>query len=219
MAGKHVISDVPFTIDTDKEKELLDLAEERGLILMHNLKNLHTQVFIQLLWMAKAGLIGDIYRIDCSCSKNDRRIKHRFYELAASALSTVLNIMGTDYIDIAKRVIRENGIIEYMSMTISYENTEVIINIGNKIRVGNKIEIIGSKGTIALGNNWWRADSFELLPVDDEEEKKVFRVNYEGNGFKFLIKDMAIMMKEGRTEYRLMDRNLDLKITELLREI
>lgn len=218
LAGKHVISDVPFTIDLEQEKELLDLSEKNGLMLMHNLKNLHTQVFIQLLWMAKAGLIGDIYRIDCSASKNDRRITQRFYELAASALSTVLNIMGTEYTNIAKRVIRENDSIEYMSMTISYPGTEVIINIGNKIRVGNKIEIVGSKGTIALGNNWWRADSFELLPVE-EEEKKVFRVNYDGNGFKFLIKDMAIMMKEGRTEYRLMNRNLDLKITELLQEI
>lgn len=218
LSGKHVISDVPFTIDTDKEKELLELAEEKGLILMHNLKNLHTQVFIQLLWMAKAGLIGDIYRIDCSASKTDRRIKHRFYELTASALSTVLNIMGTEYTGIEKRVIRENDSIEYMSMTIAYPGTEVIINIGNKIRVGNKIEIVGSKGTISLGNNWWRADSFTLLPVEDDQEK-VFRVNYDGNGFKFIIKDMAIMMKESRSEYRLMNKELDLKITEILQEI
>ena len=103
-------------------------------------------------------------------------------------------------------------------MTIAYPGTEVIINIGNKIRVGNKIEIVGSKGTISLGNNWWRADSFTLLPVEDDQEK-VFRVNYDGNGFKFIIKDMAIMMKESRSEYRLMNKELDLKITEILQEI
>ena len=233
-AGKHVISDAPFTIDVDREKELLDLASEKGLILMHNLKNLHTTVFNQLLWNAKAGVIGDVVRIDCSASKNDRRLKQRFYELTSSALSTVLNIMGTDYGTISKRVIRasdmnksiapEDDSIEYMSMTIPYLNedgspkTEVIINIGNNIRVGNKIEIVGTKGTIRLGNNWWRADAFELLPID-ADQSKLFHVNYDGNGFKFIIKDMAIMMKENRVKYGLMKDELDLKITELLQNI
>lgn len=232
--GKHVISDAPFTIDTVREKELLDLASEKGLILLHNLKNLHTTVFNQLLWNAKAGVIGDIVRIDCSASKNDRRLKQRFYELTSSALSTVLNIMGTGYGEITKRVIRASDIydnvapeddsIEYMSMTIPYADkdgnpaTEVIINIGNNIRVGNKIEIVGTKGTIRLGDNWWRADAFELLPVG-EDIGKLFHVNYDGNGFKFIIKDMAIMMNEHRNKYGLMKDELDLKITELLQNI
>lgn len=217
-AGKNIISDAPFTINTEKEKELLKLAKEKNLILMHNLKNLHIQVFIQLLWMTKAGLIGDIIRIDCSASKNDKRIKQRFFELAVSALATVLNIMGTNYNGIEKRVIRENKEIEYMSMTLSYPDSEVIVNIGNNIRIGNKVEIVGTKGTIRLGENWWRAESFDLLPVGDEADKE-YRVNYEGNGFKFIVKDMAIMMLENRTEYRLMSPELDLVITEILQSI
>ena len=210
-SGKHVICDAPFTIDVDREKELLDLAADKGLILMHNLKNLHTTVFNRV-------------RIDCSACKNDRRLKQRFYELTASALSTVLNIMGTDYDKIAKRVVKEGDSIEYMSMTIPYLDeegnpaTEVIINIGNNIRVGNKIEIVGTKGTIRLGDNWWRADAFELLPVY-EDQSKLFHVNYDGNGFKFIIKDMDIMMKEHRIKYGLMKDELDLKITELLQNI
>ena len=39
------------------------------------------------------------------------------------------------------------------------------------------------------------------------------------NGFKFIIKDMAIMMKEHRIKYGLMKDALDLKITELLQNI
>jgi hypothetical protein len=132
--------------------------------------------------------------------------------------------MGTDYGRISKRVVREGDSIEYMSMTIPYlekdgsPKTEVIINIGNNIRVGNKIEIVGTKGTIRLGDNWWRADAFELLPVG-EDQSKLFHVNYDGNGFKFIIKDMAIMMKENRVKYGLMKDELDLKITELLQNI
>ena len=218
LAGRHVIGDYPFTTDTAEAEELHDIAEEKNVILMQNLKAQHTQVFIQLLWMVKAGLIGDVIRVECSASKNDRNIRHLFYELTSSALTTVFNIMGTEHGEISKRLIREGDSIEFMSMTMSYPGSEILINIGNKIRVDNKIEIVGTKGTIRLGDNWWRADSFELLPVG-EDAGKLYHVNYEGNGFKFIIKDMALMLNEGRREYRLMDRHLDIATTQILEGI
>ncbi len=216
-AGKHVIIDDPCSISVEQETELLDLAEKNKVILMHNLKSLHTQVFIQLLWMVKAGLIGDIIRIDCSASKNDKNVRQLFYELSASAITTIMSILGTDYNNIDKRIIKDGDSIEYMTMTIKYPNSEALINIGNKIKVDNKIEIVGTKGSIIMEDNWWRADSFSMYPTDGEP--KAFRMNYDGNGFKFIIKDMALMMNDGRLEYRLMNRDLDLATTSILQEI
>lgn len=216
-AGKHVISDDPCSISVEQETELLDLAEENNVILMHNLKSLHTQVFIQLLWMVKSGLIGDVIRIDCSASKNDKNIKQLFYELSASAITTIMSILGTKYDSIEKRIIKQDDSIEYMSMSIKYPDSEALINIGNRIKVDNKIEMVGTKGSIIMGDNWWRADSFSMYPTDGEP--KTFRMNYDGNGFKFIIKDMALMMNDGRLEYRLMNRELDLATTGILQEI
>ena len=216
-AGKHVITDDPCCIERAKEEELLALAKKNNVILMHNLKVLHTRVFIQLLWMVKSGLIGDVIRIDCAASKTDKGIKQLFYDLTTSALATVFNIMGTGYSGIDKRIIKEEDSIEYMSMTVKYPETEVIINIGNSIRMMNKMEIVGTKGTIWLGDNWWRADRFELSSVDGD--KKVFNVNYEGNGFKFIIKDLATMIDDGRLEYRLMNKDIDLAVAEVLEGI
>ena len=215
--GKHVITDDPCCIEREKEEELLALAKQKDVILMHNLKVLHTRVFIQLLWMVKSGLIGDVLRIDCSASKTDAGIKQLFYDLTTSALTTVFNILGTDYKKIDKRIIKDDESIEYMSMTVTYPSTEAIINIGNRVRMMNKIEIVGTEGTIWLGDNWWRADSFELTPVDGE--KKIFNVNYEGNGFKFIVKDLATMMEDNRREYRLMNRDIDLAVAEVLEGI
>lgn len=215
--GKHVITDDPCCIERSKEEELLSIAEKNDVILMHNLKVLHTRVFIQLLWMVKAGLIGDVVRIDCSASKMDAGIKQLFYDLTSSALASVFNIMGTEYDYIDKKLVKEGDSIEYMSMTVGYPNTEVKINIGNRIRMMNKIEIVGTEGSIWLGDNWWRADSFELTPVDGD--KKVFNMNYEGNGFKFIIKNLATMIEDDRREYRLMNKDIDLAVAEVLEGI
>lgn len=216
-AGRHVITEDPCCIEKVKEEELMDIAKAKDVILMHNIKVLHTRVFIQLLWMVKSGLIGDVIRIDCAASKRDIGIKQLFYDLTTCALATVFNIMGTEYTGIDKKIIKENDSIEYMSMNVKYPGTEVIINIGNRIRMMNKIEIVGTKGTIWLGDNWWRADRFELTTNDGE--KKVFNINYDGNGFKFIIKDLQTMIEDGRREYRLMNSEIDLAVVKVLEGI
>ncbi len=216
-AGKHVISDVPCSISITEEETLLEISKEKNLILMHNLKTLHTQVFTQLLWMVKAGLIGDIVRMDCSASKLDKNIKQFFYELTTSALTTIMSILGTKYEAIDKKIIESDGQVEYMTMTIKYPSSDAVLNIGNRIKIDNQIVIVGTKGSIILGEKWWRADSFTMYPTDGEP--KAFRMNYDGNGFKFIIKDMALMMRDGRREYRLMNRELDLATAKILQEI
>ena len=217
-AGKHVIADHPFCLDVEKEKELLRLSEENNVILMHNNKSFHTQVFIQLLWMVKSGIIGDIVRMECSASRTDKTRKGMLFDLTSSALFMILKLLGHEYLSMEKRVIFEGRKPEYISMTFNYPDAEAEINVGNKIRVDNKIEIIGTKGTIRLGDNWWRADSFEMIGINDIVPQK-YIVNYDGNGFKFLIKDISIMLGDGRTDYRLLSKEEDVAVTKILQSI
>ena len=47
-------------------------------------------------------------------------------------------------------------------------------------------------------------------------QSKIFNINYDGNGFRFVIKNLQIMIAEGRRIFRLMDRDLDHVITDVL---
>lgn len=198
-AGKHVICDPPFTISKAKQQELQDLAKEKGLILIDNVKMVHIHVFNQLLWMTQGGLIGDLLSFSVSISRDDKSKNDLFYDLLALALCPVIKIMGSDYrqIDIQKSV--ENSIIEFASINLKYDKCNVQINVGNRIRTKNRVEIVGTKGTIRMGERWWKGSYFEL-DDPDKDDIEIYNTNYQGNGFKYLLKAVSTMLANNRIE-------------------
>lgn len=216
--NKHVICDPPFTLSADKEIELFDTAKEHNVILMENTKMVHVNVFNQLLWMTRGGLIGDIIKFNCSVSKNDKNIDDLFYDLMALALCPVIKIMGTDYKSLHIKNSRDNGHIEFSSAILGYETGEAVLNVGNQVRVANEMEIIGTKGTIRLRNNWWKGNYFELEKVDSNTPE-FYNMNFEGNGFKFLLKHMYSMLKNDRIESLGLKREESTRIIEIIEKI
>ena len=217
-AGRHVIADPPFSLDVSKEAALLQKAKDAGLIIMYNLKSFHTQVFIQLLWMVKGGLIGDVVRVECAASKKDPAIGRLIYELSASALHVLFSLLGTEYSDYSKSVVMKDGKLEFLTLDFSYPDASAVVSIGNNIRIDDRFEVVGTKGTVRLGENWWRADSFEIGYRGDPVTRR-YNVNYEGNGFRFLIRNMLLMLEDGRTEYRLVRAEDELRVLEILEAI
>lgn len=218
-AGKHVICDPPFTRRRDQQEELFRLAGEKKQILLDNVKMVHVNVFNQLMWMCHGGLIGDVVSFNCSVSKNDKNVKDLFDGLLFLVLTPMIKIMGMDYESFSKNIVRgEDGVIEFGSATFVYPRGEAYIKVGNTIRVENQMEIIGTKGTIHLSDRWWKSDYFELEYVD-KDEKQIFNMNFEGNGFKFLLRSLANMIKNNRYESMGLFNDESIKISEILEEM
>ena len=159
----------------------------------------HIHVFNQLLWMTQGGLIGDILSFNCSISRMDRSIGNLFYNMLVSALCPMIKILGKDYKSEDIKIVSDEDGIQFATLNFNYDKARAVINVGDKIRVRNQLEIIGTKGTIRVDGNWWRGSFFRLdTPESDVEE--IYNTNYQGNGFKYLIKAMATMMENNRYE-------------------
>lgn len=218
-AGKHVICDPPFTVSKYLQEELFEIARENNRILMENVKMVHVNVFNQLLWMTQGGLIGDIVSFNCSISKKDRNVKDLFSELFFLALTPMIKIMGSDYEGYTHNVVKgDDGAIEFASAHFIYPRGEAHINVGNTIRVECKMEIIGTKGTIRLSDKWWRSNRFELERVG-ADEPEIYNMNFDGNGFKFLLRQIVNMIKNDRIESRGLFKSESIKISEILEEM
>lgn len=218
-AGDHVIADPPFSLSVETQKELIELAKKKNTALIDNVKMVYVKTFIQLLWMTQSGLVGDIIRINCSVSKQDKDVKNLFDELSALALCPVIKIMGTGYSNMESELVRnDDGDIEYGSILLRYDSCIASLNIGNAIRVKDQLEIIGTEGTIRLGENWWKSDYFELERVDGSAPQ-IYNMNFDGNGFAFLLKDMLTMFSNGRTESKGLFPEESLAIVDILSKI
>ena len=71
MAGKHVLCEKPMTLNRKEAEELFGLAKEKNCILMEGIKPAYCPGFVQMLRIARSGVIGTIR--DCllytsSCS-------------------------------------------------------------------------------------------------------------------------------------------------------
>lgn len=218
MAGKHVIYDPPATFSTKELESLINIAKEKNVILMENIKMVHIYVFNQLLWMTQGGLIGDILSFDCAISKVDNSRSNLFYDLSTYCLIPLLKIMGLDYDKDEFIVTKDGDNIEFASMHFTYPKGFAVINVGNQIRVDNQLEIIGTKGTIRMKGDWWRSKTFELhTPGSDDVQ--LFNTNFEGNGFKYLIKAVSTMLSNNRINSKSIFENESLKMVEILEKI
>ena len=217
-SGKHVIYDSPATYKTKELEELIGLSKKNNVILMENIKMVHIYVFNQLLWMTQGGLIGDILSFNCSISKNDDARSNLFYDLSSLTLLPMLKIMGQNYEKAEYMVTKDGEDIEFASMNFVYPNARAVINVGNKIRVDNQLEIIGTEATIRMKENWWRSKSFSIHKPG-ESEAEIYNTNFEGNGFRYLIKAMSTMLKNNRIESMGVFEDESLKIVEILEEI
>ena len=200
-AGRHVIADPPFAMSERELEELYRIADAKNVVLIENTKMNHIYVFNQLLWMTQGGLIGDVLSFNCSISRIDKFRTNLFYDLLSYALSLMLKIMGLDYASSDIKLNKgSDGTINFASIHFDYEDARATLNIGDKIRVSNQFEIIGTEGTIRGRGNWWRGDYFEI-EKPDQDELEIYNTNYTCNGFKYLLKDLYNMLENGRREY------------------
>lgn len=217
-AGKHVIYDSPATFNSSELKELINLSKEKNVILMENIKMVHIYVFNQLLWMTQGGSIGDILSFNCSISKNDESRSNLFYDLSALSLLPMLKIMGQNYEQADFKVSKDGDNIEFASMNFVYPNGRAVINVGNVVRVDNQLEIIGTKGTIRMKGDWWRSRSFELH-TPGSKDVQIFNTNFEGNGFKYLIRAMSRMLSSNRTDSKSIFEDESYNIVKILEQV
>ncbi len=218
IAGKHVIYDPPATFKEQELQELMDLAKQKKVVLMNNIKMVHIHVFNQLLWMTQGGLIGDILSFNCAISKNDVTRSNLFYDLSVYTLVPMLKIMGLNYENFDCIVKKDGENIEFASMNFAYPNSRAIITVGNKMRVDNQLEIVGTEGTIRMKNDWWRSRNFEIH-TPDSTDVQVFNTNFDGNGFKYLLRELSNLLGDNRIDSRRIQEDELLAIINILEQV
>ena len=69
LAGKHVLCEIPFVLSATQARELYELAESKGLVLLEASKTAHCPGFMHLVTLVKSGVIGDVVDVKASLSK------------------------------------------------------------------------------------------------------------------------------------------------------
>lgn len=219
--GKHVICDLPLTLDLDETKRIEALAKEKNSVFFGNVVTIHQQAFGQLLWMARGNLIGDLISIKCSISKKAfaGASYYDFIDLAYYPVCAIVKILGYDYNDCSVNLVRsENGDISYGVISFSFNNSVAVCEISMDYDTDCEMTILGTNGEIYVPEDWWRMGYFKYKNLDDPRTKH-YSSNFEGNGFRYLVQSFLQEIRSKNADtYRITPDEGD-AILKILNEI
>lgn len=219
--GKHVVTDMPATMDSKKQQELHALAEEKGVLLYANIVTLYQQAFGQLLWMARGNLIGDIINVKCSVSQNafDENSKVDLIDLAYYPVCVITKILGFDSENVISKIVKdENGNDVFASISFAFDNATANVEIGTGVELDGTMTITGSEGEIYVPEDWWRMGYFKYRNKG-ELRAKHYSSNFDGNGYRYLIQAVVNDIKQNNTKSERITNEEAEAILKVLKEI
>ncbi len=213
QAGKHVICESPLAQSAAGCRELMDLAHEKGLILIDAIKTAYSTAYSRMLVVAKSGRIGDIISVDAVCTSLENgageagadltRKQNSICAWGPTAMLPIFQLLGTDYknISITTRIINEE--LRYDGFTkidFVFDHSVASAKIAKAAKAEGELIITGTKGYIYVPAPWWKTDYFEVRFENQSDNKRYF-YQLDGEGIRYEIVEFAKAIERGKGNY------------------
>lgn len=197
--GKHVLVETPMVLNGEQAKELFELAEQKGVILMEANKTAHCPAFNHLMVMIKSGVIGEVVDIEASESKlwsDDMSLREfdpkqaggSFYELGSYTLLPIIKLMGCQYENLNIYSRMKDGVDLFTRGVFRYPHATCSFKVGMGVKTEGSLVISGTKGYAYVPAPWWKTDYFELRYEDQNKNQRYF-YKWDGEGLRYEIQE------------------------------
>lgn len=198
--GKYVISDSPMTLDSETLKRLFRKAQEHQVVLVEKIMLVYLRAFNQLVWLTHGDMLGRVISVKCTISQDAFGGGKSFNETVSHAICAIMKILGKHCTEVTSNAVKDgSGRFVYDVITMKYPDALGTIEIASTLKVENELVILGTKGRVNIPNDWWNTGYFEAN-IEGNEFLKRFSFNFEGNGFRYLLQELLIMISDRRTE-------------------
>lgn len=226
LAGKHVLCETPMVLKGAEAKELYQLAEEQGVILMEANKTAHCPAFNHLMVMIKSGLIGDVVDIEASLSqlldKSGREFDPKqaggaMFEQGSYPLLPILKLMGINYQNLELFSRMENGVDIHTKGVMRYPKAVCSFKVGLGVKTEGDLVISGTKGYAYVPAPWWKTDYFELRYENQNDNKKFF-YKWDGFGLRYEIQEFISCIYNHRFSSARLRRRESICMAEIMEQ-
>jgi predicted dehydrogenase len=231
-AGKHVLVEKPFAMNTRQTEEMIRLAQDKGLFLMEAMWTRYLPAMVQVRqWLAE-GAIGDVELVRAAFSfMATFDPTSRFFDpnLGGGALldagiypiSFAYMVLGSPQTINSTACLGPTGTDDRSAYMFGYDNGKTaLLSSGVRLSVPIEAEIIGTKGYIKIHQPWLNARVVTLAQAASDVGGNVFNtqtvhVPTVGNGYNYEAIEVGKCLRAGKLESAVMplDESLDIMIT------
>ncbi len=216
-AGKHVLLEKPFTLNAAEAKDLVALAEKRGLFLMEAMWTRFLPTMVALREVLAEGTIGDPISLQadhCQYIPKDRAPRLHLPELGGGALldlgvypvSFAHALFGAPARVQAAGKLTDLGVDERVSLILEWQGGRQASLLTDMLALGpNRAAVIGSRGRIELDSVWYCQTTFTVTGRDGKVLRR-YEEKVEGRGMQYQALEAERCVAAGRTESGLMTR-------------
>ena len=229
-AGKHVLCEKPFAVNSSEVKEMIALAREKNLFLMDAVWTRYFPVMIKLRELLAEKAIGDVMLVQSDFGFRTGTIDadKRAYnlDLAGGALLDVgiypiqlaSMVYGKQPTDIVSQVtIGSTGVDELSVTVFKYDEYEMAtITTAIRMNTPHETRIMGSKGMILIPD-WWHPT--EMTVKIQGEDPQTYTYALDGNGYNYEAEEVGRCIREGLTESDVMPLDETLAIVDTMDRI
>jgi glycerol-3-phosphate cytidylyltransferase len=206
LAGRHVLCEKPFVLREIEARELFQLAEHSGLVLMEAIKTAYAPGFLSLLAIAKGGRLGKIHDVEAAFTKlipetpnareYDINVGGSFTELASYSLLPIIKLFGTEYREVNFEFFKnKNGVDIYAKAFFKYDDGIACAKTGIGVKSEGQLLISGTNGYLLVKSPWWLTKAFEVC-YEHTYANEHFSAPFPGYGMRFEVADFVRNIRE-----------------------
>lgn len=214
LHGKHVLCEKPLALKKAEAEELFVLAKERKIVMMEAVKTAYCPGFVQLVSVARSGIIGSIRDVEACFSRltaenlrerTDTEYGGAFTEFGTYTLLPIVKLLGTNFEEVRfDSILDDNGVDLYTKANFIYENGFATSKTGLGVKSEGQLIIAGTKGYILAESPWWLTKTFEIR-YEDPNKRERHNINFLGDGLRYEISDFIYMINEyGRRKFKML---------------
>ena len=217
---KHVLCESPVCLNEDEYKELVNLAKEKGVILMDAIRTAYSTAYSRLLLLLKSGKIGKIISVDATCSsiRTNENI-NSFKDWGATAMLPIFQILGTEYK--SKRIVSnffdyEKRKDNFTKIDFIYDNAVASLKVAEQAKSEGDLVITGTKGYVYVPAPWWKTDYFEIRFENPLNNKRYF-YQLDGEGIRYELVTFVRSIQENKNLSNIED-NVSREICKIMND-
>ena len=229
-AGKAVLCEKPFAINTSQAQKMIDTAKKKKLFLMEAMWTRFLSVITKVGQWLEDEVIGEVRMVRANFGFRADWIPERRWlnpQLGGGALLDV----GVYCISLASMIFKQppqkivstahlgqTGVDEQSAFIFGYDKGQLsVLTSAISTNTENHAIISGTRGSIKIHSQFW-CGTVATLSIEGKEEKTV-EMPLEGNGYNYQAEEVMNCMQAGKIQSEVMPLNETLSIMKTMDSI
>jgi predicted dehydrogenase len=207
-AGKHVLVEKPFTINAAEAREVVERAEQRGLVVLEAMWTRWLPHMLEIHELLADGAIGEPQTLIATHNQDlPKDPEHRMQnpdlgggallDLGIYPISFAVDVFGLPERIEAVATFTPTGVDERVSGVLEHEGGKhSLFTTALNIAAPNRATILGTGGRIEIDPTWQSPTSYTVYDAKDREVRRS-RPEVSGRGMQHQAFELERLVREG----------------------